>query len=288
MKVLVTGAGGQLGRELARTAPPGVSLALLGHADCDIGDAAAVQEALARARPDVVINAAAYTAVDKAETEPALAERVNTQGPAHLAAATGAARLLHVSTDFVFDGSRGTPLRPDDATAPLSAYGRTKLAGEGPVLALGARGLVLRSSWVYSKFGANFVKTMLKLMSDRPQLRVVADQVGAPTWAQGLALALWRAVERPALQGLHHWRDAGAASWYDFAVAIMEDATAQGLLAQPVEVVPIETRDYPTPARRPSYSLLDCADTWRQLQLTPPHWRVNLRRMLAELKEDHG
>jgi dTDP-4-dehydrorhamnose reductase len=140
---------------------------------------------------------------------------------------------------------------------------------------------------VYSKFGNNFVKTMLKLMSTRPVLRVVADQVGAPTWAQGLANTLWRAIELPAVHGVHHWRDAGAASWYDFAVAIAEEATAAGLLSRPIEIAPIPTQDYPTPARRPSFSLLDCTDSWQQLGITPPHWRVHLRQMIAELKEDH-
>jgi dTDP-4-dehydrorhamnose reductase len=285
VKVVVTGAGGQLGRELARAAPPGITVSLLPSAGCDIADAAAVMRMTDLERPDVIINAAAYTAVDKAESDAAQAERVNAQGPANLAAA-GAGRMLHLSTDFVFDGNGGRPWRTDDPPGPLSVYGRTKLAGEAPVLALGSRGMVLRTSWVYSKFGNNFVRTMLKLMSTRPALRVVADQVGAPTWARGLALALWRAVERPAVQGLHHWRDAGAASWYDFAVAIAEEATAAGLLKQPVEIAPIATHEYPTPARRPSYSVLDCGSTWQQLDMTPPHWRVHLRTMIAELKED--
>jgi dTDP-4-dehydrorhamnose reductase len=143
----------------------------------------------------------------------------------------------------------------------------------------------LRSSWVYSADGSNFVKTMLRLMATRPELRVVSDQIAAPTWARGLAEALWRVVERPQLSGVHHWRDAGVASWYDFAVAIAEEGLALGLLAQPVNIVPIESRDYPTPARRPGFSLLDCTQTWRELDLVPPHWRVNLRKMLIELKE---
>lgn len=288
MKVVVTGAGGQLGQELARTVPAGVVAVLLGSRDCDIGDADAVSRMRDRERPDLIINAAAYTAVDKAESEPDAAMRVNALGPAHLAAAAGHARVLHVSTDFVFDGAQGIPYLPADRVNPLSSYGRSKLAGEAPVLALGERGMVLRTSWVYSRFGGNFVKTMLRLMGERPQLRVVADQTGAPTWARGLALALWRAAARPDLHGLHHWRDAGTASWYDFAVAIAEEGLAAGLLARPVDVVPISTSDYPTPARRPAFSLLDCSHTWRQLDITPPHWRVHLRAMLAELKESHG
>jgi dTDP-4-dehydrorhamnose reductase len=288
MKVVVTGAGGQLGRELARTVPAGVTLAQLNSQECDIGDAAAVSAMVVRERPQVIINAAGYTAVDKAETEVAQATRVNARGPSHLASAGTEFRLIHVSTDFVFDGTRARAYRPEDAPNPLSVYGRTKLEGEAPVRSRGARGLVLRTSWVYSADGSNFVKTMLRLMSTRPEIRVVSDQIAAPTWARGLAEALWRAVERPQLSGVHHWRDAGVASWYDFAVAIAEEAHALGMLPQPVTVVPIETRDYPTPARRPGFSLLDCTQTWRELDLMPPHWRVNLRRMLIELKERNG
>jgi dTDP-4-dehydrorhamnose reductase len=288
MKVLITGAGGQLGHELVSTAPANAVVSALRSADCDVGDAGSVARAIASHRPDVIINAAGYTAVDKAESEPEVAHRVNALGPAHLAVAAGGARLLHVSTDFVFDGAQGRPWRADDRTGPLSVYGQSKLAGETPVLALGSSGAVLRTSWVYSKFGSNFVKTMLRLMSSRPEVRVVADQVGAPTWARGLAGALWRMTARQEVHGLHHWRDAGAASWYDFAVAIGEEATALQLLAQPVSVLPIGTTDYPTPARRPAYSLLDCTATWQQLEQTPPHWRAQLRAMLLELKEDHG
>jgi dTDP-4-dehydrorhamnose reductase len=273
---------------LARTSPPGVTLSLLTSSVCDVGDAQAVAAMLAREQPDVIINAAAYTAVDKAEAEVDAAERVNAHGPRNLARYSGAARLLHVSTDFVFAGDQASILRPSDPTNPLSVYGRTKLAGESPVLALGERGLVVRTSWVYSRFGNNFVKTMLKLMSSRPQVRVVADQVGAPTWANGLAGALWRMAGLPQVHGLHHWRDAGAASWYDFAVAISEEGAARQLLTGATSVMPIRTQDYPTPARRPSYSLLDCADTWEQIGITPPHWRDNLRLMLDELKGTHG
>ncbi len=287
---MLTGAGGQLGRELARSVPSGFDLAAFTSGECDIGDASVVSAIVAREKPQLIINAAAYTAVDKAESDVAAAERVNAQGPAHLAAAAAraGARLLHVSTDFVFDGNQGHPWRTEDSPHPLSVYGRTKLAGEAPVLQLGAQGLVLRTSWVYSVFGGNFVKTMLRLMASHPVVRVVADQVGAPTSARGLAEALWCAAGKPALHGLHHWRDAGAASWYDFAVAICEEGVAAGLLQRPVDIVPIQTQDYPTPARRPGYSLLDCTQTWREMELVPAHWRSSLRRMLAELKEING
>lgn len=278
MKVVITGAGGQLGRELVRAAPAMHAIVALASRQCDIGDESAVQAMLEREQPDVVINAAAYTAVDKAESEPALAERVNARGPQHLA--QGGHRLLQVSTDFVFDGVQGRAYLPADAPNPLSVYGRTKLAGEAPVLALGAKGLVLRTSWVYSSAGSNFVRTMLRLMDSRPEIGVVADQIAAPTWARGLARALWRIVELPQLSGVHHWHDAGVASWYDFAVAIAEQGRVQGLLAKPVAVRPIATKDYPTPARRPGFSVLDCTDTWAALG-TPPHWEVQLRQMLG-------
>jgi dTDP-4-dehydrorhamnose reductase len=287
VKIVVTGAGGQLGRELARTAPADMDLVLLTSQQCDVGDAAAVTSMLSRERPQTIINAAAYTAVDKAESDIDLAERVNIAGPRNLAAALSGARLLHVSTDFVFDGRQGCPYKTTDATRPLSVYGRTKLAGEVPVLALGSRGLVLRTSWVYSIYGSNFVKTMLRYMATRPEMRVVADQVAAPTWARGLAEVLWHAVTLPELQGMQHWHDAGAASWYDFAVAIAEEAQAIGLLTNPVRIVPIQTSDYPLPAQRPSFSLLDCDSTWKEFKTLPPHWRVQLRSMLRELKEEN-
>lgn len=283
MKALILGAAGQLGSELARTAPSGVRLVCRTSAQCNVADEAAVRETLGRERPDLIINAAAYTAVDKAESEPELAHAVNALGPANLAAASGGARVFHLSTDFVFDGAQGHAYRVSDVPNPQSVYGRTKLEGERPILALGPKGLVLRTSWVYSAHGHNFVKTMLRLMRSRPEVRVVADQVGCPTWARGLAEALWRAADLTAIHGLHHWRDAGTAAWYDFAVAIAEEARSLRIIETPVTVEPIETRDYPTPARRPPFSLLDCGDTWRALGIRPPHWREQLRRMLVEL-----
>jgi dTDP-4-dehydrorhamnose reductase len=278
LKVVITGAGGQLGRELARTASAKHVVVLQSSRQCDVGDPAAVRQLLEREQPDVVINAAAYTAVDKAESEPDRATRVNALGPRYLAE-SGSHRLLQISTDFVFDGTKGSAYLPGDAPNPLSVYGRTKLEGEAPVVALGERGLVIRTSWVYSVEGSNFVKTMLRLMETRPEIGVVSDQIAAPTWARGLARALWRSVELPDVHGVQHWHDAGVASWYDFAVAIAEEAQTLGLLERPVLVKPIGSRDYPTPARRPAFSLLDCVETWKVLG-TPPHWRAQLRQML--------
>lgn len=285
MKALITGANGQLGRALQAIAPKGNDLIAATHADLDIGDRAAVRDFVARHRPDAIFNAAAYTAVDKAESEEDSARAINADAVGHLAEAARelGARLIHVSTDFVFDGQRGTPYRPADPTAPIGAYGRTKLAGE---IAAGPEALIVRTAWVYGATGHNFVRTMLRLMAEHDEVRVVADQIGTPTFAPHLAAALW-ALYAAGARGIHHYTDSGAASWYDFAVAIQEEALALGLLERAVPVIPIATADYPTPARRPSYSVLDKAATFALLGGPAPHWRDGLRRMLKDVK-DHG
>jgi len=286
-KVVVLGAAGQLGRELVQSAGAQVECIALTRRDLDIGDPVAVADGLAQLAPDLLINAAAYTAVDAAEKEAAAAHRANAEGPAHLARACKdmGARLIHISTDFVFDGAASIPYPVDAPTAPLGEYGRSKLAGEQAVRAILPEALVLRTGWVYSSYGNNFVKTMLRLMADREELGVVADQVGTPTWASGLASAVWAAAQKPELSGIYHWSDAGVCSWYDFAVAICEEACALGLLARPVNVRPIPASAYPTPARRPSYSVLDKVDSWRDFALEGVHWRQQLRNMLNEFKE---
>ena len=284
---LVTGAGGQLGRELVLTSPQGLDCAALDRQDLDITDVAAIGRTLDALEPRLVINAAAYTAVDRAESEPGAAARINGTAPGLLAAACAerGVRLLHVSTDFVFDGRASRPYGPDAAPAPLGAYGRSKLAGEDAVRAALAGAIVLRTGWVYSRHGGNFVKTMLRLMAEREELTVVADQVGTPTWARGLAEALWAFAERPALAGTYHFSDAGVASWYDFAVAIGEEALALGLLSRLPRILPVPTAAYPTPAQRPAYSVLDKGATWRDLAIDGVHWRRQLRLMLHDLKE---
>ena len=286
MKVLITGAGGQVASALLKLKPAGMEAQALGRAELDISDREAVLRRFAEMKPDVVINAGAYTAVDKAENEAALARRANGEGPGHLAEATrdNGARLLHISTDFVFDGNQSHPYGPDAAVRPLGIYGESKLEGERRVQAiLGAKALILRTAWVYAAGGHNFVRTMLRLMAERSRVRVVADQVGSPTWATSLAEALWAAVRTPEFGGIHHWTDAGVASWYDFAVAIAEEGHAAGLLKQAAAVEAITTADYPTPARRPAYSVLDRGSAEKALGLRPEHWRVNLRKMLREL-----
>ena len=288
MKVLVTGAGGQVGRLLRATCPEGIELTACTHAELDIGDPQAVRRTVERVQPAAVINAAAYTAVDKAESEPELARRINGLGPAHLAASAAAcgARLVQISTDFVFDGTASSPYRPEAQPHPLSVYGATKLEGERAVLeALPDRSVIVRTAWVYAAQGKNFVHTMLRLMRERGAVRVVADQVGTPTAARPLAEVLWHMVMRPEIGAIHHWTDAGVASWYDFAVAIAEEGAALGLLPSGVEVTPIATEDYRTPARRPAYSVLD-KRSLMTLGFHPAHWRQRLRDTLKEIA--HG
>ncbi|MBN1607895.1 MAG: dTDP-4-dehydrorhamnose reductase [Polyangiaceae bacterium] len=290
MKALVIGAGGQLGRELVRAVPPGVALATADLPSFDLERAGALDLLLKEEVPDVTINAAAFTAVDAAESERERAFCINGEAPARLAQLVSerSARLIHVSTDFVFDGERARPYRPDDEPRPLGAYGESKLAGERGVRCQCPRAVIVRTAWLYSGTGQNFVKTMLRIMRERGAVRVVADQVGTPTWARGLAHALWMFAVRPDLSGIFHWTDAGVASWYDFATAIAEEARETGQLTAPVHVEPISTSQYPTPARRPSFSVLDKVATWEALGTRPPHWRVQLRHMLAELSVEEG
>ncbi len=286
MRVLLAGARGQLGFELTRRVPPGVELVAVDIGELDITSREAVLEYCRQTCPDLVINAAAYTAVDRAETEPDLAFAVNAAGAAHLAEGIqgGSGRLLQVSTDFVFDGSAGRPYRPDDPTAPLGVYGASKLEGESRVRALlGDRVLIVRTAWLYSVHGANFVKTMLRLMREKGRVQVVCDQVGTPTWAGTLAEAIWALVEKPVFGRILHCTDAGVASWYDFAVAVGEEAWKLGLLAARPEVLPIPSCRYPTAARRPAYSVLDKTETWDLLGRPAGHWRAALRRMLEEV-----
>jgi len=287
MRVLITGSGGQVGRALTACAPSGAQVVALRRDQLDVGERHAVISALQTHRPDVIFNAAAYTAVDRAEDEPELAVRVNAEGPAHLAQAahrTGA-RLIHISTDFVFDGGSSVPYPPDAPTAPLNIYGASKQAGEQAVLAaLPDRSVVVRTAWVYAAEGHNFLRTMLRLMTTTGSVRVVADQVGSPTAARSVAQVLWALLDHPEVAGVHHWTDAGVASWYDFAVAIAEEAFAAGRLASEPQVVPIATSEYPTRARRPAYSVLDRSSLSRVLGAVPTHWRKSLRLVIGELR----
>jgi dTDP-4-dehydrorhamnose reductase len=284
-KVLITGAGGQVGRALLDAVPDDFDAIACAHADLDIGAGEAVRDCIRRHRPAIVINAAAYTAVDKAESEPDTAHRINTVGAGHLAEAAReyGARLLQISTDFVFDGAASVPYRTDSATHPLSVYGSSKREGERAVLQiLPEHSTIVRTAWVYAATGANFLGTMLRIMRANGAVRVVADQVGTPTAARSLAQALWRIAANPEIRGIRHWTDAGVASWYDFAIAIAEEGAELGLLPPDVAVTPITTAEYPTAARRPSYSVLDKSSLARY-GLSPIHWRKQLRAVLKEI-----
>lgn len=282
--VLVTGSG-QLAWELQRTCPSEIEFIGLPRAELDISQSDSVVECIQRIRPDVVINAAAYTAVDKAENDVEAATAANTHGPKYLAEQCEAigAYFLHISTDFVFDGSSSKPYLPDTDKKPIGVYGETKAAGEEAIAQhMKDHWAVIRTAWVYSAHGNNFVKTMLRLMADKPQLGVVGDQIGTPTWARGLALACWAAVDKK-IEGLYHWTDSGVASWYDFAIAIQRIGIEQGLLKKAIPINSITTEDYPTPAQRPSYSVLDKKKILSVLPVKPMHWEEQLRSMMTEL-----
>lgn len=299
MKVLITGKNGQLGSELQKTCPSNVELICFGSKELDISNVEQVNELLISNSPDIVINAAAYTAVDKAETDVDQAYAVNKQGAANLANVCKHinAKLIHISTDFVFDGTSTLPYTASDATNPLGVYGASKLAGEQAINeALGSQAIIVRTAWVYSVFGNNFVKTMLRLMSEKEQLGIVGDQVGTPTWAAGLANMLWALVAKTSDNTINeqhssannslilNWTDAGVASWYDFAVAIQELAVEQGLLSKVIPISAIPAASYPTPAKRPAFSVLNKAQAEELSGVKTVHWRAQLKAMLTELK----
>jgi dTDP-4-dehydrorhamnose reductase len=286
VRVLITGANGQVGRALIKQAPAQVETLGCSHGDLDITDKHAVAVRVRQYAPDVIINAAAHTAVDRAEGEAELARRINADAPGYLAEAArdAGARLVHISTDFVFDGTSSVPYRTDAPTNPLGVYGTTKRQGEMAVLSvLPERSVVLRTAWVYAAEGSNFVRTMLRLMGANGTVRVIQDQVGTPTAARSVADIIWKIVESPAIHGLHHWTDAGVASWYDFAVAIAEEGAQLGLVSPEVTVIPIATDEYPTRARRPAYSVLD-KRSLTSIGMLPQHWRRQLRKVLEEVK----
>lgn len=290
--ILATGASGQLGQTLSRlwaaTPLPGYRFVALDRAALDIGEADMTNAVLSRNSPAIIINAAAYTQVDRAESERAAAYRINDEAVATLAGWTAAngARLLHISTDFVFDGSADTPYDEEHPTRALGVYGASKLAGEERVLELaGDRGTILRTSWLYSEHGGNFVRTMLRLMAEREELSVVNDQIGSPTSTQGLAQLLFAMIARGGYEGVYHWTDGGSISWFDFAVEIQRQALTIGLLDSAIPIHPIATSEYPTPARRPSYSVLDRRRALTQFDCPAQDWKAQLERVLKALAD---
>lgn len=308
MKILVTGKGGQLAWELEQTVPTSYEIISLSANELDITNQAQVNEVVIAYSPDIIINAAAYTAVDKAETDKETAYAVNEKGSEYLALICKEinAKLIHVSTDFVFDGTKTTPYQTDDTPNPINVYGDSKLQGDIKVSEiLGNQATIIRTAWVYSTNGNNFVKTMLRLMAEKEQLGIVYDQVGTPTWAKGLAEMIWGLVDKSnKVQGkkenheplseaslllspneaqILHWTDAGVASWYDFAVAIQELAVEKGMLDKAIPVRPIPASAYPTPAARPSFSVIDKTTAEQASGVETKYWRKQLSEMLDEL-----
>ena len=282
-KVLVTGAAGQLGRELCLLlAEEGIDTVALTRHELDLsGPADAITATIARHRADWVVNCAAYTQVDKAESEPELAHAVNAVAAGAIARAVHdyGGRMLQVSTDFVFGGDQPTPYREQDAVNPLGVYGATKLAGEQAVQEVLPEALILRTAWVYGEHGHNFVKTILRLAGEREELKVVDDQIGTPSWTRDIATTLL-ALMRQDASGIYHFTNEGVASWYDFALAVVEEARALGQNLPLQRLLPIPTSDYPTPARRPAYSVLSKEKIRPLLSAPIPHWRASLRAML--------
>ena len=292
MRLAVTGRDGQVARALVEAGPTlGIDVAAVGRPELDLALAETVLPALSAARPDIVVNAAAYTAVDQAETEPERANAVNATGAGAVAVAARAFGLpvIHLSTDYVFDGEKAAPYTEEDPTAPASVYGRSKLAGEKAVTAASPDHVILRTAWVYSSSGKNFVRTMLALAANRNEVRVVADQRGCPTYAPDIAVAVLAVARNllnspgdSRLRGIFHLAGSGETTWAEFAEAIFDSGAAKG--GHRPAVIPIRSVDYPTPARRPKNSRLDCAKLARVHGVQLPEWRVSLKACLDRLK----
>lgn len=285
MKILVTGSNGQLGSELKVLAKNfNAEFIFTDRGELDITNAAAVNEFIATAKPNFVINGAAYTAVDKAETDQEAAYAINATAVGYLAAACkeNNVKFIQVSTDFVFDGAKYTPYKEDDATNPLSVYGKSKLQGEQLCLQNNNDAIIIRTSWLYSSFGNNFVKTMLRLSLERSELKVIFDQTGTPTYARDLAQAILQIIQHEKVKttsGIFHFSNQGVCSWYDFAKAVVD------LSGNNCKVLPIETFEYPTPATRPHYSVLNKRKIVETFGLEIPYWRDSLQACMALLKQ---
>ncbi|MEM1367265.1 MAG: dTDP-4-dehydrorhamnose reductase [Cyanobacteria bacterium P01_H01_bin.15] len=286
-KILLLGCQGQLGRDLEPVlAERGDVIAKSRH-DLDLRNFDQLRTEIRHLKPDIIINAAAYTAVDKAESEMALADLVNGQAPGVLATLAKIidARLVHYSTNYVFDGTQSHPYQENDSTGPVSTYGRSKLAGEVAITQVNPRYLIIRTAWVYSWHSRNFLQTMLHLGQERSQLRVIADQVGTPTWTQDIVRGTLSLLDNPDTSSqIVHLANSGVASWYDFAIAIFEEAKTLGWSFAVDTVQPITTADYPTAAQRPPYSVLSLSRYQRLTGQTPPHWRSSLRSVLRGMR----
>jgi len=286
---LLIGSNGQLGKELQKILPSYGNLISVERPTIDLAQPDTLRNVIRSKQPQIIINAAAYTAVDKAESEPELASAINAIAPLIIAQESQklGACLIHLSTDYVFDGNGCSPYQETDATNPLSVYGKTKLAGEEAIQETCAHHLIIRTAWVYGAFGkSNFVKTMLRLGAERQEIRVVADQIGSPTWAKDIAAVIAQMIPQltPEINGIYHYTNSGVASWYDFAVAIFEEAQQLGFPLKVERIVPITTIEYPTAARRPAYSVLACGKISAIRGTYPAHWRQRLRQMLTDYR----
>jgi dTDP-4-dehydrorhamnose reductase len=286
MKILLAGGSGQLAQELQPILLSSGEVIAVERTRLDLSLPERIRQAMAEIQPNLVVNAGAYTAVDKAESEPELANAVNGIAPGILAEECEklGASLIHFSTDYVFDGSHGSAYLETDSTNPLGTYGKSKLAGEEAIRKAGNRHIIIRTAWVYGNGGkGNFVKTMLRLGKEREEIRVVADQIGSPTWTRDLAEAISQIIPLlgPETFGTYQYTNSGVCSWYDFAIAIFEEAAKLGLPLKVQRVIPITTSEYPTPAKRPAFSVLSTVKISALLGTHPPHWRQGLRHMLA-------
>ena len=284
-KILLTGITGQVGQELLKTLTSVGEVVGLTRQELDLTQPEKIQDKILAIHPNIIINAAAYTAVDQAEKESKLAIAINRDAPKAMAEVANkiSATLVHISTDYVFDGTNHTPYKEDDATNPLGMYGKSKLLGEVGIKEICNRHIILRTAWVYgSKGHGNFVKTMLRLGAAKEELKVVADQIGSPTWAYDIAVAITQLISQEVTPGTYHFTNSGVASWYDFALAIFAEAEKLGFPLKIQRVLPITTAEYPTPAQRPSYSVLSKVKFNQALGIYPPYWRDSLIKMLRE------
>jgi dTDP-4-dehydrorhamnose reductase len=286
-KVLLIGAKGQVGQELQLTLPQLGEVISIGREELDLTNSEKIGQLIREIHPDYLVNAAAYTAVDKAETEPELAYSINAKAPKIMAESAEKikAKFLHISTDYVFDGRKNTPYLETDLTNPLGVYGQSKLRGEEEIKTVNSQAIILRTAWVYGSYGkSNFVKTMLRLGKEREELKVVVDQLGSPTWSKDIAAAITHLLinaDNPA--GIYNFTNSGVASWFDLTKAIFEEAKISGIPLKIQRVIPITTAEYPTPAVRPAYSVLSSQKISQQLGYIPPYWRDSLKAMLTQL-----
>lgn len=290
-RILLTGITGQVGQELRQTLTTLGEVIEVSRQQLDLSQPTQIQSQIAKLKPKIIVNAAAYTAVDKSESESDLAMAINATAPKEIAIAARevGATLLHISTDYVFSGQNHTPYLETDSTAPLGVYGKSKLLGEVGVRENCDRHIILRTAWVYGARGhGNFVKTMLRLGAERSELKVVADQIGSPTWSYDIASVITQLLSKsladPNIQGTYHFTNSGVASWYDLAVATFAEARQLGFPLKIEQVIPITTAEFPTPTQRPAYSVLSKTKITQAIGVHPPYWRNSLKKMLSEWK----